>query len=106
MRTQQQWAWLNAAWRLGTFALLAVAVCLAVLARIIRSRALAGTTLGYAVASCLTGWFELRLAASGPLIDPYTDTIAVLPAAVLLLAGLFAALAASRRRLRSRPAAA
>ncbi len=105
-RTQQQWAWLNAAWRLGTFALLAVAVCLAVLARIIRSRALAAITIGYAAAACLAGWLDLRAAAFDPLIYPYDDIIAVLPAGVLLLAGLSAGLTAGLRRLRARPVAA
>jgi hypothetical protein len=105
-RTQQQWVWLNAAGQLGTFALLAVAVCLAVLARIIRSRALAAITIGYAAAACLAGWLDLRAAAFDPLIYPYDDIIAVLPAGVLLLAGPSAGLTAGLRRLRARPAAA
>ncbi|MHB1593276.1 MAG: hypothetical protein ACYCO9_01880 [Streptosporangiaceae bacterium] len=105
-RTQQQWAWLNAAWRLGTLALLAGAACLAMLARIIGSRALTAITIGYTAAACLSGWLDLRLAGIDPLIHPYDGIIAVLPATVLLLAGLSAGLTAGLRRLRARPAAA
>jgi hypothetical protein len=43
----QAWTWLDAFWRLGTFALLAVAVSLGVLARIGHSRTLAIVTAVY-----------------------------------------------------------
>lgn len=55
----QAWTWLDAFWRLGTFALLAVAVCLGILARICHSRALAVITALYTTAVCVTGWSDL-----------------------------------------------
>ncbi len=86
------WTWLDAFWRLGTFALLAVAVCLGILARTGRSRALAVITAVYTVTVCLTGWFDLQQAfILSPF--PFAGPALLLPAAVLLLAGLGALLA-------------
>ncbi len=75
-------------WRLGTFALLAVAAGLWILARISRSRALAVITLIYTAAVCLAGWLGPQQAFGLPASYPYADSAALLPAAVLLLAGL------------------
>lgn len=94
------WAWLDAAWRLGTFALLAVAAGLWMLARISRSRALAVITVIYTAAVCLKGWLGLQQAAGLPAVY-YDDPAVLLPAAVLLLAGLGAMTAAGLRALRS-----
>jgi hypothetical protein len=94
------WAWLDAAWRLGTFALLAVAAGLWILARVSRSRALAVITLIYTAAVCLAGWLDLRRAIGLPSY-PYADPAVLLPAAVLLLAGLGAVTLAGLRALRS-----
>jgi len=101
----QAWAWLNAFWRLGTFALLAIAVSLGMLARIGRSRALAVITAIYTATVCLTGWLDLQQALTGSAFYPSGDPAVLLPAAVLLLAGLGIILAASLRKLRSRSAA-
>ena len=95
------WAWLDAAWRLGTFALLAVAAGLWILARISRSRTLAVITLIYTAAVCLAGWLDLQRANGLPASYPYADPAALLPAAVLLLAGLGAMTGAGLRALRS-----
>jgi hypothetical protein len=62
----QAWAWLDAFWRLGTFALLAIAVSLGMLARIGRSRALAVITAIYTAAVCLTGWLDCSRPSPGP----------------------------------------
>lgn len=56
------WSWLEVFWRRGTFALLAVAVSLGVLARTGHSRALGIITALYTAAVCLTGWFTLQQA--------------------------------------------
>ena len=98
------WAWLNVTWRLGTFALLAVAVGLGILARSGRSRALTVITVIYAAAVCFAGWLELRQVPILPAFDPSGsgDITVLLPATVLLLAGLGALLAAGVRQLRSR----
>ena len=101
----QAWTWLDALWRLGTFALLAVAVSLGVLARIGRSRALAIVTAVYTAAVCFAGWHELRQPVILPAFYPPGDRAVMLPAAVLLLAGLGAMLATALQKLRSRPAA-
>lgn len=101
----QAWTWLDALWRLGTFALLAVAVSLGVLARIGRSRALAIVTAVYAAAVCFAGWYDLRQWVIVPVFYPSGDWAVMLPAAVLLIAGLGAMLATALRKLRSRPAA-
>ena len=95
------WAWLDTAWRLGTFALLAVAAGLWILARISRSRALAVITLIYTAAVCLAGWLDLQQANGLPAPYPSADPAALLPAAVLLLAGLGAMTGAGLRALRS-----
>jgi hypothetical protein len=97
----QAWAWLDALWRLGTFALLAIAVSLAILARIRHSRALAVITAIYATAVCLTGWLDLQQAIFLPAFYPSGDPAALLPAAVLLLAGLATLLATGLRELRA-----
>jgi hypothetical protein len=101
----QAWTWLDAFWRLGTFALLAVAVSLAVLARIGRSRTLAVVTLVYTAAVCFAGWHDLRQPVILPVFYPSGDHAVLLPAAVLLLAGLGTMLATALETLRSRPAA-
>ncbi|MGH3403464.1 MAG: hypothetical protein ACRDRJ_13345, partial [Streptosporangiaceae bacterium] len=49
-------AWLGALWQQGTFALLAVAVTLGILARARRSRGLAVITVVYAATAGLAGW--------------------------------------------------
>jgi hypothetical protein len=102
----QAWAWLDAFWRLGTFALLAIAVSLGMLARIGRSRALAVITAIYTAAVCLTGWLDLQQALTGSAYPfGFGDPAVLPPAAVLLLAGLGTTLAASLHKLRSRSAA-
>ena len=99
------WTLLDVFWRLGTFALLAVAVSLGVLARIGRSRTLAIVTAVYTAAVCLAGWHDLRQPVLLPVFFPSGDRAVLLPAAVLLLAGLGTMLAAARRKLRTRPVA-
>ena len=95
------WTWLNASWRLGTFVLLAVAAGLCILAWISRSRTLAVTALIYAATVCLAGWIDLQQAIFLPAFYPYGDPVALLPAAVLLLAGLGALTVTGLRALRS-----
>jgi hypothetical protein len=90
------WSWLEVFWRLGTFALLAVAVSLGILARTGHSRALGIITALYTAAVCLTGFFELQQAFILPAF-PIAGSAVLLPAAVLLLSGLGALLAAGRR---------
>jgi hypothetical protein len=92
----QAWTWLDAFWRLGTFALLAVAVSLGMLAWTGRSRALAVVTVVYTAAVCFAGWHELRQPVILPLFYPSGDRAVMLPAAVLLLAGLGTLLATVR----------
>jgi hypothetical protein len=99
------WTWLDVFWRLGTFALLAVAVSLGVLARIGRSRTLAIVTAVYTAAVCFAGWHDLRQPVLLPVFFPSGNRAVLLPAAVLLLAGLGTMLAAALQKLRSRPAA-
>jgi hypothetical protein len=101
----QTWTWLDALWRLGTFALLAVAVSLGVLARIGRSRTLAVVTAVYTAAVCFAGWHDLRQPVILPVSYPSGDRAVMLPAAILLLAGLGTMLATVLQKLRSRPAA-
>jgi lipopolysaccharide export LptBFGC system permease protein LptF len=93
------WTWLDAFWRLGAFALLAIAVSLGILARTGHSRALAVITAVYTVAVCLTGWSDLQ---QGFILSPFpfAGPAVLLPAAVLLLAGLGALLAGGLRELR------
>lgn len=99
------WMWLDVFWRLGTFALLAVAVCLGWLAWTGRSRALAVITASYAIAVCVAGWLEFQRASVLDLAFPSGDTPVRLPAAILLLAGSGAMLMAGLRTLRVRLAA-
>jgi hypothetical protein len=101
---QRAWLWLNVFWRLGTFALLGVAVCLGWLAWIGRSRALTVIAVSYAIAVCIAGWQEFRQASVLDLAFPSGDLPVRLPAAVLLLAGLGAMLMAGVRKLRFHPA--
>jgi hypothetical protein len=101
----QTWTWLDALWRLGTFALLAVAVSLGVLARIGRSRTLAVVTAVYTAAVCFAGWHDLRQPVILPVSYSSGDRAVMLPAAILLLAGLGTMLATALQKLRSRPAA-
>jgi hypothetical protein len=86
--------WLDVLWQRGTFAQLAIAVTLGILARALRSRTLVVIAAVYAVLVCLAGWIELQQVpvntSGSALTDPY-----VVLAAVLLLAGLGALLAAA-----------
>ena len=88
-------------WRLGIFALLAVAAGLCIPARACRSRALASITLAYTAAVCLTGWLDLQEGTGPPAPYSYSDPAALLPAAVLLAAGLGAMTVASIRAMGS-----
>jgi hypothetical protein len=101
----QAWTWLDAFWRLGTFALLAVAVSLGVLARIGRSRTLAVVTAVYIAAVGFAGWHDLRQPVILPVFHPSGNRAVLLPAAVLLLAGLGTMLATALQKLPSRPEA-
>jgi hypothetical protein len=101
----QAWIWLDVLWRLGTFALLAVAVSLGVLARTGRSRTLAVVTAVYTAAVCFAGWHDLRQPVILLVFYPSGDRAVMLPAAVLLLAGLGTMLATALQKRRSRPAA-
>jgi hypothetical protein len=92
------WTWLDVFWQLGTFALLSVAVGLGMLAWIGRSRALAVVTAVYTAAVCLVCLKELRDQGPASFFAPAGDPAALLPAAILMLAGLGAMLAASRNR--------
>jgi hypothetical protein len=89
--------WLGALWQQGTFALLAIAVTLGILARARRSWGLAAITVVYAAIAGLAGW-----AAAAPGIElGYSADAApavLLPAAVLLVAGTGLLLAAAVRR--------
>jgi hypothetical protein len=97
------WAWLEVFWQLGTFALLSVAVGLGMLAWIEHSRVLALVTALYTAAVCLAGWAELREPGLLPGFAPGGHRARLLPATILLLAGL-GAMAASLNGLRSRQA--
>ena len=81
------WSWLEVFWRLGTFALLAVGVSLAILAWSGHSRALGIITAVYLAAVCLAGFLELQQAFILPQF-PFAGPAVLLPAAVLLLSGL------------------
>lgn len=74
---------------------------LGILARIGRSRALAVIAAIYTAAVCLTGWLDLQQALILPAFYPFGDPAALLPAAVLLLAGLGTVLANGLRELRA-----
>jgi hypothetical protein len=90
------WSWLDSLWRLGAFALLAIGAGLAILARAGRRRTLGALTAVYIAAVCLAGWLGLQQ----PSMLAYGDPGVLLPAAVLLLAGLGTLLAAGLRELR------
>jgi hypothetical protein len=94
------WIWVNALWRLGTAALLAIAVGLAILAWAGRSWMLMVITISYTAVVVLTGWLALQQAFI-PAFWPFGDPLALLPAAVLLLAGLGTLLAAGLRIIRA-----
>jgi hypothetical protein len=81
------WTWLVVLWQQGIFALLAIAVSLALLAWLRRSRALAVITGCYAVAVALTAWLD---EVQGISVAPgsHADLLPVFPAAVLILAAL------------------
>jgi hypothetical protein len=93
------WAWLDSLWRLGTFALLAIGVGLAILVRAGRSRALGALTAVYFAAVGLAGWLGLQQPPMVPVLS-YADPGVLLPAAVLLLSGLGMLLVAGLRELR------
>ena len=93
------WSWLDSLWRLGTFALLAIGVGLAILARAGRSRALGAMTAVYFAAVGLAGWLALQQPPMLPVLG-YADPGVGLPAAVLLLSGLGTLLVAGLRELR------
>jgi hypothetical protein len=93
------WSWLDSLWRLGTFALLAIGVGLAILARAGRSRTLGVLAAVYVAAVCLAGWLGLQQSLMLPAF-PYGDPGVLLPSAVLLLSGLGLLLAAGLRELR------
>lgn len=96
--------WLGALWQQGTFALLAIAVTLGILARARRSRGLAVITVVYAATAGLAGW---SAAQPGVALgySPDADPAMLLPAAVLLIAGIGLLLAAAVRRLLPPPGA-
>lgn len=84
--------WLSVLWAQGTFAQLAIAVTLVVLARALHSRALVVVAAIDAVLVGWAAWTEFQIAPLGfPLTDPYVIS------AVLLPAGLVALLAAALR---------
>jgi hypothetical protein len=61
------------------------------------------TTVVYALAVGLAGWADLQQGVVIlPAFYPYGDTTVLLPAAVLLLAGLGSLVAEGARRLRPR----
>ncbi len=98
----QAWQRLDVLWQWGHFALLVIAVDLALLAWQTRSRGLAVITAVYAVAACLAGWFDLTQAIFDPAFLPLGDPTVLLPAAVLLLSGLGALAATGIGMLRAR----
>jgi hypothetical protein len=53
--------------------------------------------------TCFSGWHELRQPVILPVFYPSGDRAVMLPAAVLLLAGLGTMLATALQKLRSRP---
>jgi hypothetical protein len=93
------WSWLEVSWRLGTFALLAVGVGLAILAWSGHSRALGIITAVYIAAVGLAGFLELQQAFILPTF-PLAGRAVLLPAAVLLLSGLGALASGLRDRPR------
>jgi hypothetical protein len=90
-------AWLGALWQQGTFALLAIAVTLGILAWARRSRGLAVITVVYAATAALAGW---AAAPPGAALgySSGADPAVLLPAIVLLAAGIGLLLAAAVRR--------
>jgi hypothetical protein len=96
--------WLNVLWQQGTFAQLAIAVTLVVIARALRSRALMVIAAGYAALVSWAGWTEFQLAPLGfPLTDPYVVSAMLLPAGLVVL--LAAALRSRVRGVTSGPSA-
>ena len=105
------WLWLSGQWASGTFALLIIAVALWMLAAYARSRPLAIAALAYTAAALVADWPTLSTAPAALLVtggDPLRTLVsigsraqsaeaALLPAAVLLLAGLGALLAGGLR---------
>ena len=97
------WTWLDALWRQGTFALASVTVLLAVLSWMSRSWALALTTMALALTVGIAGWLDVRGSMIIPvLVYPYGDPAALLPGAVLTVAGLAAGTVALARARRQR----
>ena len=92
------WSWLEV-FRLGTFALLAAGVSLALLARSGHNRAPGIITAVYIAAVCLAGFLELQQAFVLPAF-PFAGPAVLLPAAVLLLSGLGALASGLRGRRR------
>jgi hypothetical protein len=82
--------------------LLATAVGLGILARIGHSREMAVITAIYTATVCLSGWLNLEQAPTVPAFYPFGDPAVLLPAAVLLLAGLSAMLTTGLRQRRPR----
>jgi hypothetical protein len=91
-------AWLGALWQQGTFALLAIAVTLGILARARRRRGLAVVAVVCAAATLLAGWVEAQPTVA-PLYYPKADPAVLLPAAMLLVAAAISLLTAAVRRL-------
>lgn len=107
--------WLGGQWAAGTYALVIIAVGLCLLAWAERSRALLVIALAYSVPVVLVFWATARMVSyevlppAGPVDAAYSSTffvllpfespVVLLPAAVLLVAGLTAlgALAIGRR---------
>ena len=93
------WSWLEVFWQLGTFAQLAVAVSLGILAQTGHSRALGIITALYTATVCLSGFFGLQQAFILPAYS-FAGPAVLLPAAVLLLSGLGALASGLRGRRR------
>lgn len=66
-----------------------------------RSRALAGLTVGYIASVGLVAWLELRQVRVLPGLVPITDPAVLLPATVLVVAGLGAVTITGVQALRS-----
>ena len=95
------WQWLDVLWRLGVFALLAIAAGLGLLAWNARSRALALITAVYVLSVSVAGWHDLLHAGLGPFFSPFEDPSVLLPAAVLVFAGAGVLAAGAVRRWRA-----
>jgi hypothetical protein len=81
------WTWLTVGWQQGTFALLATAVSLGLLAWLRRSRPLAIITGCFAAVVVLAAALEAGQGI-GLASFTYTSALVLFPAAVLILAGL------------------